>query len=503
LHTQSRHMKKRKLHLMLLCLCFNFQLTAQQRDTLCFIQINDIYEISPLQGGKAGGIARIASYIDECKKRYTTYTFVAGDFLSPSVMGTATVNNERLNGKQMVDCMNATGVDYVTFGNHEFDMGEEPLQKRINESKFTWFSGNVFRSDMTPFVKYASGTHQPFPTTLEISSPNRQFAVKLFSLTLPSNSPPYTKYIDYDQAMKSWKAEKPTRKKIIMGLTHLSAAEDLALLKKYPQVSLIMGGHEHENMFLTHGGAHVAKADANGKTIYKHLIYRNENKKLTVKSELVKMDENIPYKASVARLVSQWEEEVYNSFRQAGLEPSRKVCTVKDVLNGTEASIRYVQNNMGAAVASALTLQSSADMGMINSGSIRIDDHVTGEITELDVIRIMPFGNKVFEVTMKGSLLEKIITTNDQRKGSGGFLQIDKRVATSNGKTYLNGQQLESGKLYKVRTTEFLISGKEQKLEYFNASNPDIIKVEPIKDTNGEALDLRKAFIEQLKQIYN
>lgn len=496
-------MKNRTILWMFLCLCFCLHLTAQRRDTLCFIQINDIYEISPLQGGKAGGIARIASYIDECKKRYATYTFVAGDFLSPSVMGTATVNKERLNGKQMVDGMNAIGVDYVTFGNHEFDMGEEPLQKRINESQFTWFSSNVFRSDMTPFVKYAGGTAQPFPTSLEISSPNKQFTVKLFSLTLPSNTPPYTKYLDYDQAMEGWKAEKPTRKKIIMGLTHLSAAEDLALLKKYPQVSLIMGGHEHENMFLAQGVAHVAKADANGKTIYKHLIYRNEKKQLTVTSELVKMDEHIPFNTSVAQLVYKWEEAVYNSFRQAGLEPTRKVCTITDVLNGTEASIRYSQNNMGNVVTDALTLQSSADMGMINSGSIRIDDHVSGEITELDVIRIMPFGNKVYEVTMKGSLLEKIISTNDQRKGSGGYLQMDNRVSISNGQVRLSGQPIEAGKAYKVRTTEFLISGKEQKLEYFSASNPEVIKAEPVKDANGEALDLRKAFIQQLKQIYN
>jgi len=110
--------------------------TGQTKDTLCLIQINDIYEIAPLQGGRTGGIARIATMIDEHRKRYPTTVLVAGDFLSPSLMGTAVVDKERLSGKQMVDLFNKVGVDIVTFGNHEFDIGEAQLQRRIDESAF-------------------------------------------------------------------------------------------------------------------------------------------------------------------------------------------------------------------------------------------------------------------------------------------------------------------------------------------------------------------------------
>jgi 5'-nucleotidase len=255
-------------------------------------------------------------------------------------------------------------------------------------------------------------------------------------------------------------------------------------------------------MFLTEGAAHVAKADANGITIYKHLIYQNSENRLTVSSELVRMDEKIPFKESVAQLVSTWENAVYNSFRELGLEPTRNVCNITDVLNGMEVSIRYSQNNLGAVVTDALTMNSNADMGMINSGSIRIDDNVTGEISELDVIRIMPFGNKVYEVTLKGTLLKNIITSNDQRKGFGGYLQMDKRVSVNNGKAFINGSEIESYRDYKVRTTEFLISGKEQKLEYFNEKNPDVIKVEAVRDAKNENLDLRMNFINELKRLY-
>ncbi len=51
-----------------------------------FVQVNDVYEIAPVAGGKEGGMARVATI----KKKYkqsnpNTFLVMAGDFLSPSV----------------------------------------------------------------------------------------------------------------------------------------------------------------------------------------------------------------------------------------------------------------------------------------------------------------------------------------------------------------------------------------------------------------------------------
>ena len=496
-------MKNKSQFLFLIAMVLTIIGQAQKKDTLCFIQINDIYEIAPLQGGKSGGIARIASFIDECKKRYPTYTFVAGDFLSPSVMGTAVVDNERLSGKQMIDGLNELGVDYVTFGNHEFDIGEAALQKRINESKFTWFSSNVFRNDGTPFSKGVAGNNTPFPEYVSITSPKNQFTVHLLGLTLPSNTPAYSKFIGYDEAIDKWLPALNVKGAAVMALTHLSAAEDLQVLHKHQGIHFIMGGHEHEDMYLTSpSGSHVAKADANGKSIYKHLVYRDKKKNIVVSSELVNMNETIPLKPTITALVKKWEDAVYNSFRRFGLEPTRDVCRLTDTLKGMEASIRYEQNNLGSIINKALMMESEADASFINAGAIRIDDNVTGTITELDVIRIMPFGNKIIEVTMKGSLLEQMIRSNDERKGLGGYLQIGNDIEQKNGKSTLKGIPIEKDKAYRIRTIEFLVSGKELRLEFFNEKNPDVLTVSQSKDSNGNALDLRLSFIQMLKKTY-
>ena len=61
--------------------------------TLKIIQINDVYEIAPLNGGEYGGLARVAHIRDSIKDRFpNTYLFLAGDFLNPSLIGTLKVD---------------------------------------------------------------------------------------------------------------------------------------------------------------------------------------------------------------------------------------------------------------------------------------------------------------------------------------------------------------------------------------------------------------------------
>ncbi|CAF4027676.1 unnamed protein product [Rotaria sordida] len=44
----------------------------------------------------------------------------------------------------MIATMNVLGLDFIAFGNHEFDYDEIDITARMDESKFTWISSNVF-----------------------------------------------------------------------------------------------------------------------------------------------------------------------------------------------------------------------------------------------------------------------------------------------------------------------------------------------------------------------
>ncbi|CAF5088330.1 unnamed protein product, partial [Rotaria sp. Silwood1] len=62
------------------------------------------------------------------------------------------VNGSMLNGKQMIATLNVLGLDYATLGNHEFDLKEISLRRRLNESKFQWIATNVYEvNTTTPF----------------------------------------------------------------------------------------------------------------------------------------------------------------------------------------------------------------------------------------------------------------------------------------------------------------------------------------------------------------
>ena len=81
-----------------------------------FVQVNDVYEIAPLSGGKEGGMARVATL----KKQYrnanpNTFLVMSGDFVSPSVYNSLQFEGKRIRGKQMIDAMNAAGTNFAGF----------------------------------------------------------------------------------------------------------------------------------------------------------------------------------------------------------------------------------------------------------------------------------------------------------------------------------------------------------------------------------------------------
>src|SRR5262245_5703222 len=102
------------------------------------LQINDHYVLEPVDGGRRGGMARLATLVRDVKRENPNTVFaLAGDTLSPSV------ESALMRGAQMVAALNAIGLDFATFGNHEFDFGPEVLLERMKESKFRWLSANV------------------------------------------------------------------------------------------------------------------------------------------------------------------------------------------------------------------------------------------------------------------------------------------------------------------------------------------------------------------------
>jgi 2',3'-cyclic-nucleotide 2'-phosphodiesterase (5'-nucleotidase family) len=481
--------------------------TATDKIEIVFLQINDVYEIDALEKGAVGGLARVATLKKTLlKQNPNTYLVLAGDFLSPSVMGTLKSEGKKIKGKQMVDVLNAIGVDYVTFGNHEFDIDEADLQARIDESHFTWVSANCLHQtngQLSAFQK--NNTSKPFPQTLVVEAHDAdgtKARIGLFGVTLPFNKKEYVAYADvFDSAKKSLETLRQTAD-FTVALTHLDLSDDKKLAEMLPNVPLLMGGHEHYNMYVQTQNGIVAKADANAKTAWVHrILYNTTTKKSTLKSTLVKIDNSIPFDVATQQVVAKWNDIAIKSFKELGFQHDEQVYKTTELLDGREVTIRAGQTNLGTLVAHA-AFDASANnphAAIINSGSIRVDDQLTGTLTQYDIIRTLPFGGKLLDVNMKGSLLRQILDAGATNVGKGGYLQWYNITHTNNIWTIAQ-QPLNNETTYRIILPEFLLTGGESNMNFLTRTNPEIIAVQEPTNSQDPRNDIRHAVIAYLKK---
>ena len=73
------------------------------------LQVNDVYQFTPVEQGKRGGLARLLTLRKSIQKENPNTLFLlAGDTISPSV------ESITYKGAQMIEAWNTAGLDYAT-----------------------------------------------------------------------------------------------------------------------------------------------------------------------------------------------------------------------------------------------------------------------------------------------------------------------------------------------------------------------------------------------------
>ncbi len=475
--------------------CLAATLGAAERVPVTIIQINDIYEISPVAGGKEGGVARLATLRRQLERQNPKRTFLilAGDVFSPSALGAAEVDHEKIDGAQMVAALNAAGLDYATFGNHEFDISEAHFHQRIAESRAVWFSGNVRDKDGKPFDKVLDSV-----VFTVHGAKGAKVRIGLLGATLNSNQKPWVQYLDAVATIGAQAKELRPKVDVLIAVTHQTLEDDQRLATSVPGLDLILGGHEHENWQLRRGQGDtpIFKADDNARSVYvHHLLYDTHARKLKLISDLREITDKIPEDGTTAKVVKAWTEKAYAAFRASGFDPEEVVTTTRETLDGRDGTVRKSSNRLTQIVANAILHEwPQGDAAIYNSGSIRIDDEIPAgsPITQYDVLRILPFGGKVNGVELKGSLLESVLNTGLANAGSGGFLQTA-NIEPDGTHWKVAGQLLDPERTYKIAIDDFLLTGKERGLQSLKAGSPGVGPVVELRD-------IRLALIDELKR---
>jgi 2',3'-cyclic-nucleotide 2'-phosphodiesterase (5'-nucleotidase family) len=435
------------------------------------VQMNDVYEIAPLEGGKAGGLARVATVVRELEKENpNTIAVLAGDFLSPSLIGTLRGDEGgRIFGQQMVETLNALGLDYVTFGNHEFDTSDpEVVQKRIDQSDFKYVVCNVNyleNGKARPFTQ--RGEPVPPYAVHEFRSPSGKVArVALIGVLLPFNRQPYLQYEPVIESYRTAYRKARAEANVVLALTHLAIDEDIELAREAPGTLLFMGGHDHTNMNHYVEQTVITKADANAKTVYIHrVVYNPATGMAQVRSSLKKIDDTIPEDPATKTVVDTWMDKVDKIMKEMGYRPDRKVLEAKVPLECKESDVRTRQTNYGKLTAQAFRdLWPGAAVYLINSGAMRMDDDIQGVVTEYDVLRTFPFGGEVVRMELPGILLAEVLQIGlSKNRGEGGYFQII-GAEPADGGWLIDGVPLDPVTSYPVVLPKFVADGKENNL---------------------------------------
>lgn len=467
------------------------------------LHINDVYEIAPLENGRVGGMARVAQLKKEMlEKNPNTIALLAGDFLNPSVIGTLKLNGSRIKGRQMVEAMNVAGIDMVAFGNHEFDLKENELIARLEESDFEWIGSNVLHQTeqgQVPFQRRGKDVPEYIIQSFE-DADGTKVKVGFISTTIASNPKDYVHYEDiFEEIKRLYKVVAP-QADLVLAITHLKEEDDLKLAKMLPKVPLLMGGHDHHHMKIPVGKTVLTKADANAKSAYWHTI-NFDNGKVSINSDLKELNEAIKLDTETDKVVQEWMMITNDLLKKNGINPDRVITKLSEPIDARESVVRRGPTAISDLIAQAyLTVSPEADAAILNCGSIRVDDILEGTLTEYDIVRTLPFGGSLYTVEMKGKLLEKIIRIGrTQNVGTGGFLALaNLSFDEEDSKVRIDGQVIQINQTYRIAMPDFLMTGYESNLDFLNPNNPDVLAVFK-EDVNGKKRDARLAVIAYLE----
>ena len=467
---------------------------AQTPATVTLVHFNDVYEIDGLEGGRIGGLARAARAIAGWRRSATpVITTLGGDFLSPSAIGAARVDGEALAGRQMVDVLNACGLDWATLGNHEFDVSEAQFRARMKESAFGIVSSNVTETNGLPFAGIRNSA------VVTVQSGGRPIRLGLIGLTIDANKKPWVAYQPVVPAARAAVAELAGKVDAIVALTHLTLAGDADVVTAVPEIDLVLGGHEHDN-WLMRRGPHftpVIKADANVRSLaIVTLTFGAAGTRPAVESRLQFLDASVTPEPSVQARVSRWMTTAFDGFRRDGFVPEAAVATSTEMLDGRESTVRNRPARLTEIIANAMAREAGAEVGILNGGSIRIDDELApGVLTQYDIIRVLPFGGRVVRATLDGALLTRVLDTGLGNQGTGGYLHTNTGVVRRSSGWFINEVAVDPARRYTVGIYDFLLTGAEINLGFLTRTDPRVQDVQDLRD-------VRLAVIDELKRVY-
>ena len=424
---------------------------------LTILQINDVYETLPVDG--AGGLARVATL----KKNFaaagrTPLLVLAGDFLSPSVASSV------FKGRQMIAALNAAGLDLATIGNHELDFGDDVLIERMGEANWQWIVANVIDTATNRPIGGAA------PYVIRSFGHLRVGFLGLCLITTEIN-PERLTHTRLDDPIATAARYVPEMRQagadLIVAVTHLAFEDDRTLAARFPDIDLIVGGHEHFPITATENRTLISKAGSDAKFVARLDLNRTADGVVERFYELLQVTAAIADDPATLAVVTDYESRL-------GAALQAVVGTSRVPLDAQTVRLRAGETNLGDFFADAMRDAARAELAIVNSGSIRGERvYPAGPITRRTVIDIHPFGGVVCKVEVPGRVVVQALESGVSKlPGSAGqFPQVSgltmrvnatAAVGSRVSDVRVGGRPIDPARLYTVAITDYMLTGGDE-----------------------------------------
>ena len=512
-----KHMKKLLSLLLVLCLVLSLSCTAFAAGAekpldgkTVILHSNDVHGAIDLYAAMA------ALKADYEAQGAEVILADAGDYSQGTVY--VSVNK----GADAVTMMNATGYDVVTLGNHEFDYGYAQLAENMKAAKFQVLCADVLGAD--------GKTIFDANTIIEKGG----MKIGFFGLDTPeAQTKANPKLIQglkflagvdgkelYDCAAAQVADLKAKGADLVVCLAHLGVDESSEpytsydLAKNVQGIDFIIDGHSHTVMTAGPNGEAI---QSTGTAFANIGVITIDNATKKIESNELKAiwhKEKIDGK-SVTVVDYKTRDEKVAAAAKAIIDPidkayGEKFAVSEVALNGTKApnGNRDSETNLGDLITDAMLWKVLADaeitvakenvVAITNGGGIRASIGV-GDVTKKDINTVLPFGNTLAVVYVKGSeLLEALeASTFCTPESIGGFPQVagmqftvatyetyDKNDESYPNSTYygpktinrvtigsINGKDFDPEVTYAVITNNFVAGGGDTYYAFAAATN--------------------------------
>ena len=463
-----------------------------------------------------GGGASLANYVAqvraEAERQDEPMLIVdVGDFFQGTPVGTKT------QGDAVAEYFNTLDYDVIVPGNHDFDMGRENTERLADLTKAPWICANLRDESDGEIVDWCQPTiifergglkigciGIITPGTVAMSFPQNIEGL-IFDPMLPA----VEKYRDellaqgadmialliheglpYDPEL-GWKriaegedadSDQQDAQGGGYGYVYGGAMNLMELVNAVEGVDFAVGGHTHRGYNepwidpMTH--TMCFESFGNGSSVGHAILLIDQ-----ATGTLVGYD--TPHDRGT--LITLFEDELWpEETMQAALKPyvDEAEAAMNMVVGSSAVNLTRGgpgSNLIGNLVTDAMRTYFDADFSFQNLGGLRANVP-SGDITAKDVFSVLPFGNELVIVKMKGEMIRRVVERK-VRGDSGGICTSGARIVFNKNRPNLDrvcelevaGEPLDPERVYDVVCTSFLMEGN---------SGLDFLTTIPAEDIN-------------------